>query len=234
MKVSKKHNRFLIRGEYDPVSLKKALVCIFLYCRRRLYQNVSIVFEPYRMSDSVKKLLHTFFQRLHRLSGDAEIEIRWIFGFDEDVNNAGLEFQGLFDLRFELIRKAEKKILLVDPDPFMKELMILFYLNMEIDLHYAADGKQAKKLIAENHFDMLITELKLTYFSGWELITKVYESKNPETFVVVISDKNAIKENEKTLIRNGVFYQSKPLDLLAFNTKIIDLLKKDRHGRLAS
>jgi len=80
-----------------------------------------------------------------------------------------------------------KKILLVDDDPFFRNPMHN-YLNMGGSYHVfsVVDGLEALKALEREHYDLIITNIKMPKINGIELLVKV-KIKFPLMPVIIMS-----------------------------------------------
>lgn len=224
---------FLIDDRHGTSYLKKYLRDL----SGMIFKQVSvikIIFSLERPNRNTVSLISHFFDQLNQLHNiENRVEVEWYLGQKEDINNLGLHLQDRCNFPFDLIRKPAKKILMVDPDFILKELMILNYLNRPIDLNYSMNGKEAIEMISHHQYDLIISELNLDYFSGWELISRL-RMKDYKGNVIVLSDEQTIRENRNELLRMGLTYETKPIDIQRFNEKIEMFLKSGNYERYAS
>ncbi|PLX81120.1 MAG: two-component system response regulator [Desulfuromonas sp.] len=66
-----------------------------------------------------------------------------------------------------------RKILTVDDSATVRQLLNMTLTDAGYDVTEAADGKQALSLVAENQFDMLVTDLNMPEIDGIKLIEEV-------------------------------------------------------------
>ncbi len=84
---------------------------------------------------------------------------------------------------------AKREILIVDDNPNMAALLSEMLDVYDIKSRVTNDGESALKLLDEEQFALVITDLKMPRMSGTELLTAI-KGKHPETPVVVISGYN--------------------------------------------
>lgn len=80
------------------------------------------------------------------------------------------------------------KILVCDDDEALVS-MIRFKLSRENlgDVIKAVDGRQAKALLQESDFDLIITDIHMPFHSGLEITTFVRDELNRKTPIIVLS-----------------------------------------------
>ena len=80
------------------------------------------------------------------------------------------------------------KILICEDDEALSSLIRFKlsragYRNCEV----AADGKQAKEMIQDNEYDLVITDIHMPYASGLELTTYIREELKRQTPIIILS-----------------------------------------------
>lgn len=80
------------------------------------------------------------------------------------------------------------KILICDDDEALVS-MVRFKLTRENfgEVIKAVDGREAKSLLQEHDFDLVITDIHMPFHSGLEIITFLRETLNKMTPVIVLS-----------------------------------------------
>ena len=74
------------------------------------------------------------------------------------------------------------------------------------------DGREALRKIESEYFDVLITDIKMPYISGIELLEKVNE-KNLDTEVIIITGFGSIGSAVEAMKKGAYDYITKPFDL---------------------
>jgi two-component system response regulator PilR (NtrC family) len=115
--------------------------------------------------------------------------------------------------------KSNARILVVDDEPDLRTLYELTLLREGYRVDTAADLQQARKLLAEQGFDVLITDMRLPDGVGLSLITELKAAKRSERCVVITAYGSA--ENAVDALKGGAFdYLTKPVDLKQFRRVI--------------
>ena len=94
---------------------------------------------------------------------------------------------------------AKQFILVVDDNPHMASLLSEMLEMLGVPSKVTTDGESALKLIENENFTLVITDLKMPRMSGTELLTAI-KSKQPDLPVVVISG-YAVKSNEGQVVQ---------------------------------
>jgi two-component system NtrC family response regulator len=122
----------------------------------------------------------------------------------------------------------EAAILLVDDNESQRRV-VEFWLNEE---HYrvatAPNAESALGLIPKNHFDLVISDIKMPGLSGMDLLAKLRE-QSPEVPVILITAFGTVNDAVAAMRLGAFDYILKPLNVDEF--KII-VQKALEHGRL--
>lgn len=124
------------------------------------------------------------------------------------------------------------KVLIVDDDQLVLEVLASLVAIGGHRVVTANRGREAVRMLGEETFDVVITDLGMPEMSGWEVAREVRE-RSPETGVVLLTGWGAsIDEAEE---KNGLvdLILSKPVrvnDLLAGITRVKRSRRTDRHG----
>ncbi len=104
-----------------------------------------------------------------------------------------------------------RKILVVDDEERQREI----YRDILVDEGYcaetAASGEAALRLLAQNRFDLIITDLNLTGMTGIQLLTEVV-SEDPTVAVILITGYPSIQSAVEATRRGVYQYLEKPVD----------------------
>lgn len=110
-------------------------------------------------------------------------------------------------------------ILVVDDEPDLRTLYELTLLREGYQVDTAGDLQQARKLLAEKGFDVVITDMRLPDGVGLSLITELKAGQRGERCVVITAYGSA--ENAVEALKGGAFdYLTKPVDLKQFRRVI--------------
>jgi len=124
-------------------------------------------------------------------------------------------------------------ILVVDDEPDLRTLYELTLLREGYQVDTAGDVQQARKLLAEHPFDVLITDMRLPDGLGLSLITDLKAEQRSERCVVITAYGSA--ENAVEALKGGAFdYLTKPVDLKQFRRVIASAVNTPVPPLLAS
>ena len=115
--------------------------------------------------------------------------------------------------------KSDAHILVVDDEPDLRMLYELTLLREGYQVATAGDLQQARTLLAEHGFDVVITDMRLPDGVGLSLITELKADQRGERCVVITAYGSA--ENAVEALKGGAFdYLTKPVDLKQFRRVI--------------
>ena len=111
-----------------------------------------------------------------------------------------------------IIPIAEARVLVVDDDPTILDVLSDYLASINMESVTAEDGQTALQLATEQDFDVAIVDLGLPGISGLETIRRLKKIR-PETEVIIFTG-NASLESSLEAIREHVFdYLRKPTGL---------------------
>lgn len=117
--------------------------------------------------------------------------------------------------------KAKPKILIVDDEPDVRELIHMTLSEGSYELIEAGDGEEALKKIKSKSPDLLILDLILPGLDGWDVCQELrrMRSKMP---VILLTKKPAKSGRWKSMPRGRVEYVTKPFE----TDRLIEIVKK--------
>ena len=107
---------------------------------------------------------------------------------------------------------APASVLVVDDEPDLRTLYELTLLREGHQVVAAGDLAQARECLAQQRFDVLITDMRLPDGLGLELLRELNTNRRPEKCIVITAYGSA--ENAVESLKSGAFdYLTKPVDL---------------------
>lgn len=103
-------------------------------------------------------------------------------------------------------------LLVVEDDPQMRDLMRKVLVRDGYDVREAEDGLAAKGILADEHFDLVITDLLMPNDGGLSLLGHVSRAC-PETPVIIVTAFGDWDTYAQALARGASAFISKPLRL---------------------
>lgn len=108
-------------------------------------------------------------------------------------------------------------LLLVDDNKFEREGIIytLKTVNIPVNIVEAEDGYQALELLKKQHFDILISDIKMPLLNGVDLIKRVRDF-DQQIHIIIISGYNDFEYAKNLLSSNVTNYLLKPINTTEF------------------
>jgi len=114
--------------------------------------------------------------------------------------------------------------LIVDDEPDIRELLTITLQRMDIPSKAAADLNEARNLLAQEDFDLCLTDMRLPDGDGLELVEHIQQTY-PELPVAVITAHGNM-ETAIHALKTGAFdFVSKPVDLENLRNLVSNALK---------
>ncbi len=142
----------------------------------------------------------------------------------EAVKERVLEF-----LAAKTLKKLERsRILIVDDEQVARDNMQHYFKNLGHTTQVAGNGVEALKQIeGSDHFDVMITDLKMDKMDGLTLIEKVAKL-SPETNVIMVTGYATVSNAVDAMRKGATHYLSKPVQLDELNSTVDEILHKQK------
>lgn len=122
--------------------------------------------------------------------------------------------------------QGEKTILVVDDDKDVLNTITKHLEHMNYKVITAEDGLEGLKLIDNEDFDLVITDIVMPFVSGVGLVTAL-KQKRPEIPVIAITGYG--KEPEAAALeKNADLVLSKPVKMAVLKSHVKDLIEKSQ------
>jgi DNA-binding NtrC family response regulator len=109
-------------------------------------------------------------------------------------------------------RKRDVRILVVDDEDYMREVVRSALENAGFEVDEAADGKSALTMLQQRPYNVIITDLRLPGSTG-EAILEEAISLFPETIIIVMTGFGNIQSAVEAIRRGAYDYLPKPFQL---------------------
>jgi signal transduction histidine kinase len=194
-------------------------------------QTKDKVFDPYfttKGPSGVGLGLSMAYGIITRHGGDISVEsslgkgttfyIRFPLGGEEMQNESS---------RDSLNAAGKAKILLVDDDPNVNEVLELMLSQIGYEVTAVSHGQEAINLFEPGNYDLVITDLGMPDVSGWD-VAKAVKQKSPDTPVVLITGWGVQVDSAQRdkLGINGVI--AKPFSRQTLSDEMVRLLKNGK------
>src|SRR3954463_8230410 len=116
---------------------------------------------------------------------------------------------------------ARKSILVVDDEKNQREILETILSGEGYDVTTASSGEAAMKFVADRHFDLVLTDLKMTGMSGLELLKSLTDFDR--SIIVILLTAHGTIDSAVDALRLGAFeYLQKPYD----SAKLLDTVSR--------
>ena len=106
---------------------------------------------------------------------------------------------------------ARKSILVVDDEKSQREILEMILSGEGYDVTMASSGEAALKFVADRHFDLVLTDLKMTGMSGLDLLKELTDFD--KSIIVLLLTAHGSVDSAVDALRLGAFdYLQKPYD----------------------
>ena len=122
--------------------------------------------------------------------------------------------------------RSDTRILVVDDDPAIRELLRGFLEETGYGVQTAADGEEALQAVREDNLDLMLLDLYMPKLGGIEVLERMAEEGH-DVAVITISGEHDEDSARRTLELGAADFITKPLDLeyleLSLQAKLLDM-----------
>lgn len=117
-----------------------------------------------------------------------------------------------------------RRVLVADDEPNIRKIVSLALRNLDgVIIDTVCDGIEALAAFEVNHYDVLVTDLKMPRLGGEELARTV-QVLSPSTIILMVSGQAFLPEKYATLRSLAWKLLSKPLDIHTLRSAVQDAL----------
>ena len=124
------------------------------------------------------------------------------------------------------------KILIIDDERDLVEMLAFSLGRRGYEIARAYDGQEAWEKVSEEEFDLLILDLMMPEFNGWEVCRSIRKSDDPrvrETSILILSARAMAEDRVSCLEMGADDYLTKPFSL----KELVLRIEKIMHQRQA-
>ncbi len=116
---------------------------------------------------------------------------------------------------------SRKSILVVDDEKSQREILEMILSGEGYDVTTASSGEAAMKFVADRHFDLVLTDLKMTGMSGLDLLKELTDFD--KSIIVLLLTAHGTVDSAVDALRLGAFdFLQKPYD----RDKLLDTISR--------
>lgn len=116
------------------------------------------------------------------------------------------------------------KILVVDDEELINQLIFQNLKLVGYQVEQAFDGKEALDKIERNNYDLIILDIMLPAFSGFEVIQRI----KGKVSVIFVSAKAQLQDKVEGLQLGAKDYIIKPFEMLELLTRVQVVLRRNK------
>lgn len=121
---------------------------------------------------------------------------------------------------------ASAKILVVDDDPAIRNLILRFLSQKNYQMQSAHDGKTALALFEQFNPDLVILDVNLPDALGYNLCQEM--QSRTDVFVLMLTSRADAADKDKGFKQGADDYITKPFDLQELENRVAAILKRQR------
>lgn len=115
------------------------------------------------------------------------------------------------------------KILIVEDEQPIVDLILMGLKSNGYQVDYALDGEVGADYILENHYDLVLLDIMLPKFDGYELLEYAKQEQIP---VIFITAKSELKDRVKGLYMGADDYIVKPFEMEELIARVHSVLRR--------
>lgn len=120
-----------------------------------------------------------------------------------------------------------KKVLIVDDEFEMRQLLRLYLQQENYLLDEAEDGREAYDKILKNDYDLMILDVMMPLMDGWETLRQV--RKSSDIPIIMLTAKGSIQDKVQGLSTGADDYLVKPFEEAELMARVQALLRRTQH-----
>jgi two-component system alkaline phosphatase synthesis response regulator PhoP len=120
---------------------------------------------------------------------------------------------------------SKSKILLVEDEENLAHGLEYNLSEEGFEVNLAKDGREALKLFDENEYDLIVLDIMLPFYNGFE-IAEYVRKKNPQMPILMLTARTGIDDKVKGLELGADDYLTKPFHLKELLLRIKGMLKR--------
>jgi len=126
------------------------------------------------------------------------------------------------------------RILIVDDEDIARTNLIHYFSGFDYFVEGAVNGVEAlQKIVSDQFFDLIITDLKMDQMDGLTLIEKVAK-QSPDTDIIMVTGYATMSTAVDALRKGAIHYLAKPVKLDELKQVVEDVLSRQAKLQVAS
>jgi DNA-binding NtrC family response regulator len=117
------------------------------------------------------------------------------------------------------------KVLVVEDDPVVRELLASFLQRKRYLVKVAGDGLDALAILHQEPMDLILSDVRMPGMSGLDLLREVKE-RDPEIQLILVSGHTSVRDAVEAIQLGAADYVEKPIDFRRLDRVIASVLEK--------
>lgn len=118
------------------------------------------------------------------------------------------------------------RILVVEDDALLAEGLVKVLTKAGHPVEQTTTGKTADRLLAEERFDLVVLDIGLPDFDGFEVLRRL-RARRSTTLVLILTARDAVEDRVHGLDLGAEDYLTKPFSLNEFEARVRALLRRN-------
>lgn len=120
------------------------------------------------------------------------------------------------------------RILLVEDNHHISEMVGEFLDRRGFDVEYATDGLEGLRLASENAYDAVVLDLMLPHIDGLEVCRRLRQEARKSTPVLLLTARDSVDDKVRGLEAGGDDYLVKPFAIQELEARVRALIRRER------
>ena len=120
------------------------------------------------------------------------------------------------------------RILLVEDNRNISEMVGEFLGRRGFAVDYAADGREGLRMATENEYDALVLDVMLPQMDGFEVCRRLREEARRNTPVLLLTARDSVDDKVRGLEAGGDDYLVKPFAIQELEARVRALIRRER------
>ena len=125
------------------------------------------------------------------------------------------------------------RIMIIEDDEEMRSLLIDFFKEEGFETDSASNGIDALRILSEDHFDLVITDLRMPGLTGLDILPTIRRLK-PETPIIVMTAYGSDHVRLKSFEKGATTYLEKPIRLSELRSLIREMVLRKKLEKLGA
>ena len=124
---------------------------------------------------------------------------------------------------------AEYSCLVVEDSPMMRQLLVFALARIKkLTVTEADDGVDGLRKLANNKFDLVITDINMPIMDGLKLVKRIRNDEvHKDVPIIIITTEGSTEDRQRAMALGASAYITKPIQAPQVIAKVKELLKVD-------